>query len=186
MSAVAQPVPELSVDGQYAGVATRSFAFAVDCVSIAATFALGSAVVERLLALFLGRDVRLSDSQLASTIALVMWAFVYCAYPLAVTGRTFGMAILGLRAVRSDGSDLSAGRATARVIVFPVSLLLIGLGLILIVARRDHRALHDLIAGTALVYDWQAGAGRTRFLTRGPPIRDNALAATHAADERSY
>ena len=71
------------------------------------------------------------------------------------------MAILGLRAVRNDGSDLSAGRAAARVIVFPVSLLLVGLGFILIVARRDHRALHDLIAGTAVVYAWQAGASQT-------------------------
>jgi uncharacterized RDD family membrane protein YckC len=186
MSAVAQPVPELSVDGQYAGVATRSFAFAVDCVSIAATFALGSAVVERLLPLVLGRDVRLSDSQLASTIALVMWAFAYCAYPLGVTGRTFGMAVLGLRAVRSDGSDLSAGRATARVIVFPVSLLLVGLGLILIVARRDHRALHDLIARTAVVYDWQAGAGRTRFLRRSPYDPRHPLGSKRAADEQRH
>jgi len=161
MSAVAPPDPELSFDGQYAGVATRSVAFAVDFISIAATFALGSAVVERLLPLFLGREVRLSDSQLVSSIALIVWAFAYCAYPLGVTGRTFGMAIMGLRAVRNDGSDLSAGRAAARVIVFPVSLLLVGLGFILIVARRDHRALHDLIAGTAVVYAWQAGASQT-------------------------
>jgi uncharacterized RDD family membrane protein YckC len=186
MSAVAQPVPGLSFDGRYAGVATRSAGFAVDVVFIAATFALGSAVVERLLPLFLGRDVRLSDSQLVSSIALVVWAFTYCAYPLGVTGRTFGMAILGLRAVRSDGSDLSPGRAAARVLVFPVSLLLIGLGFILIVVRRDHRTLHDLIAGTAVVYAWQADAGQTRFLSRGPTIRDMSLAATRVGDEPSH
>jgi uncharacterized RDD family membrane protein YckC len=126
-------------------------------------------VVERLVALFLARTVRMSDSQLASTIVLVLWAFVYLAYPLAVAGRTLGMAILGLRAVDASGRDLSGGRAVVRVLVLPLSFLLFGLGFALIVLRRDHRALHDLIAGSAVVYAWRARAAHLRFLTRDPP-----------------
>jgi hypothetical protein len=32
--------------------------------------------------------------------------------------------------------------------------------------QREHRALHDLIAGTAVVYSWDARAARLRFLAR--------------------
>ncbi|MGH3277214.1 MAG: hypothetical protein ACRDNZ_23155, partial [Streptosporangiaceae bacterium] len=32
--------------------------------------------------------------------------------------------------------------------------------------QREHRALHDLIAGTAVIYAWDARAARLRFLAR--------------------
>jgi hypothetical protein len=41
-----------------------------------------------------------------------------------------------------------------RTLALPLSLVLFGVGFLLIPVRRDHRALHDLIAGTAVVYDW--------------------------------
>ena len=99
-------------------------------------------------------------------IALGAWWFLYCAYPLAVAGRTFGMAALGLRVVRVDGSDLDVGHAVLRVLVFPLSFLLFGLGFLLILLRKDRRALHDLIGRAAVVYAWDARAARLRFLAR--------------------
>jgi hypothetical protein len=50
--------------------------------------------------------------------------------------------------------------------VFPLSFLLFGLGFLGILVQREHRALHDLIAGTAVVYSWDARAARLRFLAR--------------------
>ena len=32
--------------------------------------------------------------------------------------------------------------------------------------QREHRAPHDLIAGTAVIYAWDARAARLRFLAR--------------------
>jgi len=32
--------------------------------------------------------------------------------------------------------------------------------------QREHRALHDLIAGSAVIYAWDARAARLRFLAR--------------------
>jgi uncharacterized RDD family membrane protein YckC len=156
----------VTLQGRYAGVATRAGAFGIDIVTIAVLFALGGLVIERMLALFLGTEVSLSDSQVFSTVALGLWILLYLAYPLAVSGRTFGMSVLGLRAVRSDGSDLSARRAVVRVLALPLSFVLFGLGFLLIVLRRDHRALHDLIAGSAVVYAWRARAAHLRFLVR--------------------
>ena len=60
-----------------------------------------------------------------------------------------------------------------RTLAFPLSFLLLGLGLTGILFQRDRRALHDVIAGTAVVYAWDARAARLRFLDRrlpsGPP-----------------
>ena len=56
--------------------------------------------------------------------------------------------------------------AIVRVLAFPLSFLLFGLGFVLILLRRDRRALHDLIASTAVVYAWDARAARLRFLLK--------------------
>jgi uncharacterized RDD family membrane protein YckC len=53
-----------------------------------------------------------------------------------------------------------------RALVFPLSFLLLGLGFLGILVQRERRALHDLIAGTAVVYSWDARAARLRFLAR--------------------
>jgi uncharacterized RDD family membrane protein YckC len=56
-----------------------------------------------------------------------------------------------------------------RVCAFPLSVIPLGLGFVPIVTGREHRALHDLIAGTAVVYAWDARAARLRFLAKDPP-----------------
>jgi uncharacterized RDD family membrane protein YckC len=156
--------PELQ--GTYAGIVSRGVAFTIDVFVIAVLFALGGHVVEFVLSVLLRQSVRLSEMWLASRIALVVWAFVYCAYPLAAAGRTLGMAIVGVRAVRADGRDLNGRHAVVRVLAFPLSFLLLGLGFLLILLRRDRRALHDVIGSTAVVYAWDARAARLRFLLK--------------------
>jgi uncharacterized RDD family membrane protein YckC len=76
------------------------------------------------------------------------------------------MALLGVRVVRSDGSVLRGGRAVVRTLVLPLSFVFCGLGFTPILFQKDRRALHDLIAGTAVIYAWDARAARLRFLAR--------------------
>ena len=163
------------LEGHYAGFVTRFGAFLVDIIVIAVLFAIGGRVLEFVLSILLRHRFELSRAGLASWIALALWAFIYFAYPLAVAGRTFGMAVVGVRVVRADGRELSTGHAVVRVLALPLSFVFLGLGLLLIVLRADRRALHDLIAGSAVVYAWDAKAARVRFLTR---VRDPSLAAT--------
>src|SRR5436309_13511646 len=111
MTVIAAADAPPTLEGSYANVATRLAGFLLDVVTINVLFALGAAVVERMLGLFTGRTVSLSDSAVLYRVCFVVWILVYCAYPLAVAGRTFGMAVLGLRAVRADGPDLPARRA---------------------------------------------------------------------------
>ena len=41
-----------------------------------------------------------------------------------------------------------------RTLAFPLSVLFLGIGPLMIVEQREHRSLHDLIAKTCVVYDW--------------------------------
>lgn len=153
------------LEGHYAGIVTRFASFTLDLVVILVLFAIGGQVADYILRA-LDVDVGLADSQIVSGAVLLGWAFLYLAHPLAMSGRTFGMAVFGVRAVRADGSDLDTRHAVIRVLALPLSFLLLGLGFLLILLRRDRRALHDLIARTAVVYAWDARAARLRFLLK--------------------
>ena len=158
------------MQGSYAGFVSRFGGFLIDIVTIAVLFALGGHVIDYLVSALRGPSFSFTtDAPALSGLALLIWAFVYCAYPLAVSGRTFGMAVVGLRAVRKDGTALGGWHAVVRVIAFPLSFVLFGFGFLLILLKRDRRALHDLIAGSAVVYSWNARAARLRFLGKGTP-----------------
>ncbi len=157
---------DISLQGAHAGIVTRLGGFVVDLVAIMVLFSLAGEVFEWLFSTLRGDRFSFSDQRVGSVVLLVIWAFVYCAYPLAVAGRTFGMAAVGTRATRVDGSDLDGWHAVLRVLAFPLSFLVFGVGFLLILVNRDRRALHDLIAGTAVVYSWNARAARLRFLAK--------------------
>jgi uncharacterized RDD family membrane protein YckC len=163
------PARDLSLQGTYAGIVSRLGGFVIDVFMIAALFALAGHILDYIFSAVRGKSFTLTDAPIASAIILVAWAVLYCAYPLAMSGRTLGMATVGLRAVRRDGQDLDGRHALLRVLVFPLSFLLFGFGFVLILINRDRRALHDLIAGTAVVYAWDARAARLRFLAKRPP-----------------
>ncbi len=95
-----------------------------------------------------------------------VWLFVYFAYCWATTGKTPGMVVLGIRVVRADGAHAEAWRAVVRTLILPISLALFWLSLPLILLQRAHQAPHDLVAGTAVVYAWDARAAKWRLLAR--------------------
>jgi uncharacterized RDD family membrane protein YckC len=154
------------LEGHYAGIVSRAAAFTVDLLTIATLFALFGKVLEYVLSILLRQRVSFPDSSVYARVLLGVWAVIYLAQPVAASGRTFGMAVLGLRAVRADGSDIDGWHAVLRVVALPLSFLLFGLGFVLILLRRDRRALQDLIASTAIVYAWDARAARLRFLSK--------------------
>jgi len=144
----------LTVTGHYSGAVSRAVAALLDLLFIFVSYTLGVAGVNLLLSIFTDKSLNTNSSAPRATIALLAWAFVYTFGFLVITGRTPGKAIVGMRVVEKDGGPLHAGRAFVRVLLMPLSLALAGLGLLWIIFQRHHRALHDLIAGTAVVYDW--------------------------------
>jgi uncharacterized RDD family membrane protein YckC len=139
------------------GVATGVFTLALAAASFAAT-------------VVTGRTVNWNRTNIVVLAIYVGWLFIYFAYSWAVTGKTFGMALLGVRVVRTDGDAAGVKRAIVRTLALPLSFLLLGLGFLGILTGRQRRALHDVIAGTVVVYTWNARAAQLRFLARGSQL----------------
>ncbi len=148
------PAVRTTVSGHYAGPVTRAVGAVVDVLVVTALFTLGYAGLSYLVDAFLGADVQVNRSGPVAVAALVGWSFAYMFGSLVITGRTVGMGLAGIRVVSAEGSAPSARALFVRTLVYPLSAVVFGIGFLLIVVQRDHRALHDLIAGTSVVYDW--------------------------------
>ena len=175
------PVQSVTAQGNYAGSVSRFLAYAIDLFASTAVFTLVLAGISYVVQIVTGKQVHWDRQNIVVVILYVAWEFFYFGYSWAVSGRTFGMAVLGVRVVRADGAVAEPRRGVIRSLVFPLSFLLLGLGFLGILVQRERRALHDLIAGTAVIYAWDARAARLRFLAReaekaAPPAAASPLA----------
>ena len=170
MSADPQAAGWVSSQGHYAGSVSRFAAYVIDLAASAGLFALGLAGTSLVAQIVTGHQVSWSRTNIVVAVIFAAWEFFYFGYSWAVSGRTFGMAVLGVQVVRADGQVLDSWRGALRALVFPLSFLLLGAGFLGILVQREHRALHDLIAGTAVIYAWDARAARLRFLARQADI----------------
>lgn len=180
MSGRAGPAGWVTSQGQYAGSVSRLLGWAIDAAVSTGLFALAIAAVSLLVQAVTGNSVSWSRANIAVVICYAVWEFFYFGYSWAASGKTFGMAVLGVRVVRADGAALGPWRAAVRAVVFPLSFLFFGAGLVGILVQREHRALHDLIAGSAVVYAWDARAARLRFLAREAERTANLESASPA------
>jgi len=159
--------PEGSLAGNYSGPVTRLAAYAIDAFAIVVTYGLMLGIVAFVWQLVTRSDLVLPASDtLVWLIGLGIWTFGYFAVSWGVAAKTVGMAVLGIRVVGRDGGELTVRQGVVRALAFPFSFLLLGLGFVGIVVGRERRALHDVIAGTTVVYDWDARSARLRLLTR--------------------
>jgi uncharacterized RDD family membrane protein YckC len=161
----------LSLRGHTAGFASRSVAYVIDAVVVVVLWsgtAFATSAVWQVLAL---EPIGLEGAATLVTfgVSVVALAFAYQVLGLWLFGKTVGKLLLGLRVVRPDGRRLSLPRAMLRAAVLTFSsLVVVGCLWVLINPRR--RAWHDLVAGTYVVYDWEA---RPRRLL--PGIDDDPL-----------
>ena len=87
------------------------------------------------------------------TTALVV-AVLYLAAGWAISGRTYGCHVLGLRVVSWHGRRLRLPIALLRAlfcVVFPV-------GLFWCAASRASRSVQDVLLRSSVVYDWEPGS----------------------------
>jgi uncharacterized RDD family membrane protein YckC len=80
---------------------------------------------------------------------------IFFLYDVLMNGRfgaTLGKMTIGARIVLGDGSPLGYRRAAWRWMAARVSDFFFGAGYLLIALRSDKRALHDLLAGTRVIY----------------------------------
>ena len=137
----------------YAGAVSRAVAFVIDALLTTIgtlLFALGVALVK---AVFTGRfsvDGSLSPAAFLAAAPVIFG--LYCVAGWTLTGRTVGMAALGLRVIDYSGRRPTLGRAIVRVLGYLVSSIL-WIGFAWIIVDKRHDGFHDKIARTHVVYD---------------------------------
>jgi uncharacterized RDD family membrane protein YckC len=160
------PAAQENLQGHYAGFASRFLAFATDVLVLSAGFLLILAAINFVASFVTGKTVNFSRSDIWVVIAYVVWAFIYFAHWWGLNGKTPGGGLFGVQVLTEDGHDVSGRRAIGRTLAFPLSFLILCLGFLGILLGDRRRALHDVIAGTVVVYSWDARAARLRFLSR--------------------
>lgn len=69
----------------------------------------------------------------------------------SATGQTPGKAVVGIKIVRLDGTNIGLGNAVLRFIGYIVSSIIFFIGFLMIGWHGKKRGLHDLIAATAVI-----------------------------------
>jgi uncharacterized RDD family membrane protein YckC len=151
------------VQERYAGTLSRSLAFLIDTFVTSALFFIVIYFTEKVIAVVTREEKNLSEEWTWTLILLNwIWQFIYFASALIASSRTLGKAILGLKVVNyEDGTNVKAKRALVRTFLLYLNIWSI-VGVALGLLRRDRRELHDLIAGTGVVYSWDATMARYR------------------------
>ena len=163
-----EPEPETRL-GQFAGPVTRAAAYAIDVALAIIVYEVTVTVTVDLLNVVTHADLDTGDLPTWLTaVAFGIWLWVYFGGSWAASGKTAGMALLGVRVVNGDGSPIDRWRGVLRAPALALSLLTFGIGLIGIVIGRRHRGLQDVLVGSVVVYDWDARVARLRFLARRP------------------
>lgn len=147
--------------GLPAGIVTRTLASVLDAFVVAALLLAlwggWSAVT------FLVRPARFTVPSPSWTVVVLTGctaAVVYLAASWAISGRTYGGQVLGLRVSHQGVRPLSWPRSLIRA----ATCVLFPLGLVWTVLDRRNRSLQDLLCASRVVYDWvpRAPADRAR------------------------
>jgi uncharacterized RDD family membrane protein YckC len=136
---------------RFAGAASRGLAFAIDIVLAELVFLVGATVVG-LVVSFVGT---LRPAWLFGALAGSAWLLVVCAYFVffwTLGGQTLGMRMLHVRVVDQDGHAPTFLRAVVRFAALVLAIIPMFAGLLPVLFDRSRRGLHDLVAGTTVVY----------------------------------
>jgi uncharacterized RDD family membrane protein YckC len=162
------------MQGRHAGMVSRSLAYLCDRAIQTALFALGVWLLVASTDILLGQEWYKNSKFLKKhqtiLVALCYFGFVvfYETVSIAFVGRTIGKSIFGLLIIKKQGRPISIGQALVRAILLtPIPWVMISAWLG--VLRRDRRAVHDLVVGTCVIYNWDA----RRFQIREAAVTDS-------------
>jgi uncharacterized RDD family membrane protein YckC len=136
----------------YAGIASRAVALAIDAAIAQVIVLTGGAMLALVGSLV--TDVRFDA--LARLLAGAAWLGVVAAYFVlfwSTAGQTPGMRLLGLRVMGPRRGHPGVGRSAVRVIGLGLAIVPLFAGFLPVLVDRRRGGLHDLLAGTVVVYD---------------------------------
>ncbi|HYN92763.1 MAG TPA: RDD family protein [Pilimelia sp.] len=158
---------------EYAGPVSRAVAYLLDTLVVAVVFT-GAAAVAGMVTSVMGARLHDLTRAATSTLLLALPALLaaYCTLFWALTGRTPGMAVLGVRVVGTRPRRLSWAAALLRALLlayFPV-------GAVWALVDRRHQAVHDKVARTVVIRTPPARRTRRATMAASPPPADIAVA----------
>jgi len=142
------------ISGYYAGPLSRLLAYLIDSfLAFSAAGLISTIIVGSINVMFAANLEWDWRAGVLGLVAFSIWFFVYFWVGVAVSGRTPGMSVLGIKVVEKEGTPVSPGHAAIRALVMPISAVTV-VGVLGIIFDARQRALHDFAAKTAVVYDW--------------------------------
>ena len=153
---------EDTLRGQYAGFISRLIAFGIDIAIVAISLMFLGWLLNSVLVIFNMEDItgaaRISKIVWSSAFAL-LYSAAYFIFFWTLAGQTPGKMLMGLRVVTTDGQALSLVRSVRRFIGYIVSILALWIGFLWILVDNRRQGWHDRIAGTLVIYAWDARSG---------------------------
>jgi len=148
------PIPREArqYQSQRAGVVSRMAAAIIDALVVGVITLIGYAAIAGLTFMVSPRTFSFPQaSWLLSLAGMLAVAVIYLTVAWAMSGRTYGNLVMGLRVVGRGARPLGALRALARA----VACTLLPIGLLWSAVNADKLSLQDLLLRTFVVYDWQ-------------------------------
>jgi uncharacterized RDD family membrane protein YckC len=137
---------------EFAGLVTRTLAFAIDAAIINAV-ALATGVVVALVFSVLPASHDLETLVVAAGgVAFLCWAVGYFVTFWATTGQTPGNRVMHIRVLRLDGTTLKPRGALLRLVALFAAVLPLGAGLVPILFSAQRRGFHDFVARTTVPF----------------------------------
>ena len=157
---------EDNLKGHYAGFVSRLIAFGIDVAIVTISLLLMGWLLSAVLSLFnvgsLSGSARISAIFLSSTFGLLYTA-AYFIFLWTLASQTLGKTIMGLRIVTTGGEHLTLGRSVRRLLGYIVSIFAFFVGFLWILFDDRRQGWHDKIAGTLVIYAWDAHYGGLLF-----------------------
>jgi uncharacterized RDD family membrane protein YckC len=146
--------------GHRAGIVTRVIAAAIDAALVGVVLTAAYLGYAGLLFLLDPRHFTFPDPRLfASLLVAAIVLGLYLTVSWAVSGRTYGNVLMGLRVVGVRGGDVGWVRAVLRAGFY----VLLPIGLFWVVVDPRQRSIQDRVLATAVVYDWKPHRQESRL-----------------------
>jgi uncharacterized RDD family membrane protein YckC len=142
------------ISGYYAGPVSRLLAYLIDSFLVFTGAGVISAALVGSINLVVACELEWDwRAGVLGILAFALWSFAYLWVGVAISGRTVGMSVVGIKVVGKEGRPVSPGHAAIRALLLPFSVISV-IGVLGAVFDARQRTFHDLAAKTAVVYDW--------------------------------
>ena len=115
-------------------------------------------------------------SPLFYSLLSLLFVASYYIFFWTIAGQTPGKGIMGLKVLPRRGGKLRLSRAILRYLGYYLSIIPFGIGVLWILVDDRRLAWHDKLAGTCVVYSWEAKPDETFLSVETSKI----IARTHA------